>query len=781
MKLVDRASACLDCHEHIPLDVRHAMMNKYRGPDDPNFKLVSGRIKDVVDKIRINQSLTQEEQECMHSLSFPYWDQKDMNPERVSGTCEWFLKHQKFLAWLQNPTANLLWVTAGPGCGKSVLSKALVDEGLLHSENPDTRTTSLCYFFFKDDVERGSAVNALRSILHQLFRQKPWLIQHAMPDYKIYGSKISFGTLWGILIRAVADTNAGPIICVFDALDECEPSMRTFLIKYICNFYRTSNRTSSKLKFLVTSRPYHELEMDFDVDDLPSIQLDGSEMSETIGREVNLVITHEISRISNSRRPPLDIKTQASLIQHLQKHDNRTYLWVYLMLREISRSLESTERRLAQLLETIPNSVDDAYEQILKRATDPRQAKTVLRLVLAAERPLALKEMNIALEILDMKERGEKCASEKDLELDTEEAFRRKIENLCGLFVSITDCKIYLIHQTAKEFLINNSSNVKPWSPSCWKHTFAPEDSHLDALKACLWYLQLDGFDRKTSQLAQDHPLLLYASINWTFHFRQAGKKADKELGDNALRLCDARSRRFLLWLHIFRSHRYLNLQLVPPSDLTIACCFGLTAAVQLLLEKSCDIDVDSKDTYGQMPLSAAAMRGHSAVVELLVATDKVDVDSRDTYGQTPLSRAAEEGHSAVVELLVATGKVDVDSKDTYGQTPLSLAAMRGHSAVVELLVATDQVDVDSKDTYGRTPLTLAAMRGHSAVVELLVATDKVDVDSRDTYGQTPLSLAAEEGHSVVVELLVATGKVGVDSKDKYGRTPLSRAAQGPF
>ncbi|PVH69560.1 hypothetical protein DL98DRAFT_361351, partial [Cadophora sp. DSE1049] len=47
--LVDRVSACLDCHEHIPLDVRHAMMNKYRGPEDPNFMLVSGRIKDVVD------------------------------------------------------------------------------------------------------------------------------------------------------------------------------------------------------------------------------------------------------------------------------------------------------------------------------------------------------------------------------------------------------------------------------------------------------------------------------------------------------------------------------------------------------------------------------------------------------------------------------------------------------------------------------------------------------------------------------------------------------------
>lgn len=167
---MDRVSACLDCHEHIPLDVRHAMMNKYRGPEDPNFKLVSGRIKDIVDKIHTDGSLTDKEQECMRALSFPYQDQKDVNPTRVDGTCEWFLGHSKFTAWRQDTTANLLWVTAGPGCGKSVLSRALVDEGLLHSEKPDSKTASICYFFFKDDAERGSGLNALRSILHQLFK-----------------------------------------------------------------------------------------------------------------------------------------------------------------------------------------------------------------------------------------------------------------------------------------------------------------------------------------------------------------------------------------------------------------------------------------------------------------------------------------------------------------------------------------------------------------------------------------------------------------------------------
>ncbi|KAH8693478.1 ankyrin repeat-containing domain protein, partial [Phaeosphaeriaceae sp. PMI808] len=64
----------------------------------------------------------------------------------------------------------------------------------------------------------------------------------------------------------------------------------------------------------------------------------------------------------------------------------------------------------------------------------------------------------------------------------------------------------------------------------------------------------------------------------------------------------------------------------------------------------------------------------------------KVDMNSKDNNGQTPLSWAAMKGHEAVVKLLLETGKVDVDLKDNDGCTPLSWAAEKGHEAVVKLL-----------------------------------------------------------------------------------------------
>jgi ankyrin repeat protein len=104
---------------------------------------------------------------------------------------------------------------------------------------------------------------------------------------------------------------------------------------------------------------------------------------------------------------------------------------------------------------------------------------------------------------------------------------------------------------------------------------------------------------------------------------------------------------------------------------------------------------------------------------KLLLGTGNVDIDSKDNYGQTPLLWAAESGHEAVVKLLLEMGKADVDC-NCNGRTPLSYAAENGHEAVVKLLLETGRADVDSRDKYSWTPLSFATLHGHEAVVKLL-------------------------------------------------------------
>lgn len=71
----------------------------------------------------------------------PYQEHKDRNPDRIPGTCEWFIEHKLFRGWLET-RSEALWVSADPGCGKSVLAKYLVDS-VLPSKQPQNNVLFL--------------------------------------------------------------------------------------------------------------------------------------------------------------------------------------------------------------------------------------------------------------------------------------------------------------------------------------------------------------------------------------------------------------------------------------------------------------------------------------------------------------------------------------------------------------------------------------------------------------------------------------------------------------
>jgi hypothetical protein len=137
----------------------------------------------------------------------------------VPNTCLWFLEHQIFQKWKSSGSDDLLWLSADPGCGKSVLSRALIDEKLVGSE-PFT----LCYFFFKDNEEQNTIATAICALLHQFF----WVHEDLLPIYvapavKKCGESLKKeeGELWRTFISATTDPVAGDVVCVLDALDEC--------------------------------------------------------------------------------------------------------------------------------------------------------------------------------------------------------------------------------------------------------------------------------------------------------------------------------------------------------------------------------------------------------------------------------------------------------------------------------------------------------------------------------------------------------------------------------
>lgn len=139
-----------------------------------------------------------------------------------------FTKHPQFTKWSQSGNSELLWVSADPGCGKSVLTRYLADEYL------PSGVRTVCYFFFRNDyADQKRATNALASILRQLLIAQPHLVQDSLLDKsETSGNQLvkSFNELWDLLVHVTADEKAGEVICLFDALDECQDDDQTKLI-----------------------------------------------------------------------------------------------------------------------------------------------------------------------------------------------------------------------------------------------------------------------------------------------------------------------------------------------------------------------------------------------------------------------------------------------------------------------------------------------------------------------------------------------------------------------
>lgn len=83
------------------------------------------------------------------------------------------------------------------------------------------------------------------------------------------------------------------------------------------------------------------------------------------------------------------------------------------------------------------------YKKILDKTPVEDEVRSILQTIIAAHRPLTLDEINL---VMSIKERHRTL---KDLEPCVVQTLR----NLSGLFIRVIESKVYLVHQTGKEFL----------------------------------------------------------------------------------------------------------------------------------------------------------------------------------------------------------------------------------------------------------------------------------------------------------------------------------------
>lgn len=531
-----------------------------------------------------------------------YEEYKDLNPRRTPQTCEWCLQHHKFKRWRDSSHDDLLLITADPGCGKSVLSRALVDEKLVGAD------VTICYFFFKDgNNQQDNCAAAACALLHQLFSQRHDLLEkYAEPMRKKHGDglKLRFKLLWELFVSSATDPSAGDLVCILDALDESLETDQKELIRCLDQFYSrpmgapADTRARSKLKFLITSRPYRGILLGFhnllSSSEELHLAADDDKMN-TLDREILHHIQDKVKDLAARLR--LNTEIEEILHDRFCNMPHRTYLWAHLMMDELESVYVKGIKRprdLTEVIDVLPTSVEDAYEKILSRC-DRATARPVLEIIIAAQRPLSLSEIDGALRIRPDMRSSINTAREGD------QASKEWLRAACGCFVQISDGRVFLIHQTAREFLMNKTKQSV--DSGKWRYSVRPQEANHRLAAMCMSQLTCrnaqfidpdEGFEHpwgsKRREVAlqhlDKHPFLEYSVNFWALHVGEAGMNGISFMPET-LKLCDPDEEVFQTWTslaHHFDPFQEEKLDQCRRSSLHCAIELGLYLEVETLL-----------------------------------------------------------------------------------------------------------------------------------------------------------------------------------------------------
>lgn len=715
--------------------------------------------------------------------------------DRVPGTCEWILAQDRYTAWLFGQGPRLLWLSGGPGIGKTMISSFLVEE-IAHLAERSSQMTLAYYFCDDKDEKRRTATAILRGLLLQLLRQRPVLFKHIQPGFDVSRDTLftNFHSLWRVFLSVVQDPEADTVYCLIDALDECEKESRQLFLTSLTDAFGLRQEKMTSVKLIITSRRENDIEEELLSADNPQVQdvhIDSGSVNRDLYKFINVRVNQlAVKRKFRSKR------TAEELERALAQKAGGTFLYVSLVLNELRRTPESQMQRK---LQEWPSELNGIYDKILGQIEDGCEdiVKMVLRWIVVARRPLAVREIAAAC-VLSSEDFTDNTISSDDLDRHENDFV------WCRSFVYVDNLKhtVNLVHQSAKDYLLGAYLQANERLSG---FRIFLDETNLLSFRLCWMYLSLADFEQGTVMIRRNekyrlienslrtpflrrHCFLKYANEEWRNHALAAGPALASDYSFWKKTLNKMPNIRDFWLLKAAEVGQLLIVQQLleegaePNSEdvhgrtsLSWAAERGYTSIVKLLLSRD-DIVADSQDVLDRTPLSFGAGKGHETIVTILINQGAV-VDSQDYKGRTPLFWAAGSGHEEIVTLLLDRGAV-IDSQDYNGRTPLSYGAESGNEAVVKLILSRDDVAVDSQDQWGQTPLSFAAQRGHEAVVRLLSSRIDVTVDSQDHWGQTPLSYAAKYGHKAVVKLLLSRDDVAVDSRDDEGRTPLDWARE---
>lgn len=651
----------------------------------------------------------------------------------------------------------------------------------------------LLFFFCTPDEKHSSAVAILRSLAYQLIKKRPNLVSHILSDFestdKTQETLKSPIALWMVLEKLLQAPDLETVFCVLDGLDECDEDSSSLLVdKFDEYFLESSKPNGVQFKLALVSRKIDRLDV------FPQVKLD-PDNNEYVNSDIQNFIASSVKRLERIRGfNDYRESIETTLLDRAQG----TFLWVGFVIAELSRKKTCTE--IMETLEGIPQGLHEIYSRMLVQIEASRRSVVfdILQWIIVAVRPPTLSELR---EAIHLPPTGKISKHQAILDHVT----------LCGHILTVHDQQVTLIHQSARDYLLQSDADSDPMLK---EFQIKAEHAHATLAEVCLDYIEKSDLcnrplDIEDASVLQEWPLLQYAVMHWPEHASRCSDADSKNSLSFSRPFFQLTSSVRKNWWQTYNqriSAYNLFRSVATPSLLHMACYFGIYRLARERLVANTVFrtppvvmgSLDGVWVDETTPLSLAARNGHTAIVQLLIANG---VNNKDealeaaafgghigiiklllTYSadgkNKALQQAARKGHIAIVQLLLKHGaggksKALIEAAFASDMAIMELllangagskdkaleeAVRKDHMAMVQLLLAHG---VGNKDKA----LQRAIRRGLTAIVQLLLA------DGVDDKGKA-LEAAALKGHTAIIKLLIA---YGADGKNKA----LQRAALG--
>ena len=473
------------------------------------------------------------------------------------------------------------------------------------------------------------------------------------------------------------------------------------------------------------------------------------------------------------------------------------FRWAACQLEELKRCTRR-QKTLKYILESLPETLEATYDQILSRITpaDASDAAKLLLWLAFAKKPLHVDCLAIVVEF---------DVSSEDFDPIAKLSSSEDVLRICSSLVAkMSDNTVQLAHASVKEYVQGKPRVIQS------NITINPSQGNIFVGKCCLAYLLCSTesvpicqnykygqtYHERNTHKRFDQSLIRYAAKFWPKHISES--KQEPCFSNQIKKLFIFGGFSFHNWVEIYNYDCPYNLKMDRHSSLLECASFhGLTSMVgwllpnvvnntevldasyvslnnghvamaNVLIEKVIDLGGCGRPV-GNV-LYAASSGGHGDIIKLMLEKG-ANVNAQGNHGNA-LQGACHRGYKEIAELLIRAG-ADVNSGGKAYKSVLQAAAYGGNKDIIELLLETG-ANVKEQGGYA---LQAASAGGHKQVVELLL-TRGADVNMHENCFQSALEVASYGGYKDIVELLISIGSK-VNVQEKYGKALWNASCMG--